>query len=166
MNRFVARRLAAAGFGTLLMDLLEEHESHDRHNVFDVDLQAARLAEVAAWLAREPRMRTLKLGYFGTGVALAAAAKTPAKVAAIISRGGRPDTALHWVSQVKAPPLFIDDEHGVEPDWVETAYRAITAEKELVCVPSEGHRYREPAARDALVAHTERWYRRYLTPSA
>lgn len=170
VNRFVARRLAAAGFGTLLMDLLEERESHDRHNVFDVDLQAARLAEVAAWLSREPCTRTLKLGYFGTGVgtgvALAAAAKAPANVAAIVSRGGRPDTALRCVPQVKAPTLFVDDEPGVEPDWVEATYRAATAEKELVCVASEGHRYREPAARDALVAHAERWYRRYLTPSA
>jgi putative phosphoribosyl transferase len=167
VNRFVARRLAADGFGTLLMDLLAERESHDRHNVFDIDLQAARLAEVAAWLEREPRTRTLKLGYFGTGVgtgvALAAAAKRPANVAAIVSRAGRPDPALRWVPRVRAPTLFIADEPGVGPDWVEAAFRAATAEKELVRVPSEGHCYREPAAREALAGHAERWFLRYFT---
>jgi len=166
VNHFVARRLAHAGFGTLLMDLLEERESHDRHNVFDVAMQAERLVEVAAWLAREPRTRALKLGYFGTGVgtgvALMAAAKAPAAVAAIVSRGGRPDTACHRVAEVKAPTLFIQDERGVEPDWVEAAYRAATAEKELVYVPSEGHQYREHHALEALAQHAERWFARYL----
>lgn len=165
VNRFVARRLARAGFATLLMDLLQEHESHDRHNVFDIELQARRLSEVAAWLAREPRTQPLRLGYFGTGVgtgvALMAAAKAPEGVAAIVSRGGRPDTALHCIPQVKAPTLFIQEEDG--PGWVEAAYRAASAEKELVRVPSEGHRYREPAALEALAGHAERWFARYLT---
>jgi dienelactone hydrolase len=165
VNRFVARCLAHAGFGTLLMDLLEERESHDRHNVFDVDMQAARLVEVAQWLAREPRTRALGLGYFGTGVgtgvALMAAAKAPEGVAAIVSRGGRPDTALHCIPLVKAPTLFIQEEDGL--GWVEAAYRAATAEKELVYVPSAAHRYREPGALEALARHAERWFSRYLT---
>jgi dienelactone hydrolase len=167
VNRFVARRLAASGFATLLMDLLEEPQSHDRHNVFDVALQAGRLVEVAAWVAREPRTQKLALGYFGTGigtgVALMAAAEAPAGVAAIVLRSGRPDTALDYVPQVKAPILFIRDEGGVERDWVEAAYRAATTEKELVCVPSEGHCYREPAAREALAQHAERWFSRHLS---
>jgi putative phosphoribosyl transferase len=165
VNRFVARRLARAGFATLLMDLLQEHESHDRHNVFDIEMQARRLAEVAAWLVREPRTQPLRLGYFGTGVgtgvALMAAAKAPEGVAAIVSRGGRPDTALHCIPQVKAPTLFIREEDGL--GWVEAAYRAASAEKELVCVPSEGHRYREPDALEAVAQHAERWFARYLT---
>lgn len=164
VNRFVARRLAHAGFGSLLVDLLEERESHDRHNVFDIEMQAKRLAEVADWLAHEPRTRPLKLGYFGTGigtgVALMTAAKAPEGVAAIVSRGGRPDTALHCIPQVKAPTLFIQEEDGL--GWVEAAYRATTAEKELVYVPSEGHQYREPEALEALAQHAERWFSRYL----
>jgi dipeptidyl aminopeptidase/acylaminoacyl peptidase len=50
----------------------------------------------------------------------------------------------------------------VQPDWVEAAYRAATAEKELVHVPSEGHRYREHDALEALAQHAERWFARYL----
>jgi len=30
-------------------------------------------------------------------------------------------------------------------------------------VPSEGHRYREPDALEALARHAERWFARYLT---
>src|SRR5512147_2986511 len=51
-NRFVARELQNAGMATLLMDLLDENEAHDRHNVFDIDLQASRLVETAHWLGK------------------------------------------------------------------------------------------------------------------
>src|SRR5690349_8332389 len=38
-NDTVARRLENVGFATLLVDLLEEAETRDRHNVFDVEMQ-------------------------------------------------------------------------------------------------------------------------------
>ena len=97
-NRFVARELQKAGLATLLMDLLEEDEAQDRDKVFDIELLASRLLSAAHWLGNDPATRSLRIGYFGasTGAAaaLVAAAREPAKVSALVSRGGRPDMAL------------------------------------------------------------------------
>lgn len=168
LNQFVARSLERAGFATLLIDLLEGYETHERHNVFDVELQAERLVEAAEWLAAAPRTRSLRLGYFGTGVgtgvALIAAAKAPARVAAIVSRGGRPDTALHYLPRVKAPTLFISHDRDALPNWIEVAHRASTAEKELVVVPGARQLFEEPGAIEAVAQHARRWFSRYLAP--
>ncbi|HYX63646.1 MAG TPA: hypothetical protein VE935_05445 [Burkholderiales bacterium] len=165
-NELVARRLERAGIGTLLVDLLEDYEARERHNVFDVDMQAQRLVEVVRWLRDEPRCAALPVGYFGagvgTGVALIAAARSPELVSAIVSRGGRPDTAGEWLHRVKAPVLFIADERGVAPDWVDAAHRACAAQKELVFVASPSHLYREPEAIEAVAQHAERWFARHL----
>lgn len=166
-NEFVAHRLQRHGFGTLLVDLLEDYETQERHNVFDVDMQAQRLVEVVRWLrAAEPHCETMPLGYFGggvgAGVALIAAARAPELVQAIVSRGGRPDTAVEWLPRVKAPTLFIADEAGVLPDWVAAACQACTAEKEMVSVESPSHLYKEPEAIEAVAQHAERWFARHL----
>ena len=97
-NRFVAERLRASGMGTLLMDLLTESEERIDQRTsqlrFNIRLLAKRLAGATAWALREPDLRELNIGYFGasTGAAaaLAAAAQLPGKVAAVVSRGGRP----------------------------------------------------------------------------
>jgi putative phosphoribosyl transferase len=166
-NEFVAHRLQRHGLGTLLVDLLEDYETQERHNVFDVGMQAQRLVEVVRWLrAVEPHCEKLPVGYFGTGVgtgaALIAAARAPELVSAVVSRGGRPDTAVDWLPRVRAPTLFIDDEAGVVPDWVDAAFCACTAEKELVRVESPSHSYTEPEAIEAVAQHAERWFARHL----
>src|SRR5439155_21869509 len=109
-NRAVARDLSEAGFGTLLLDLLtedeEEEERYTRHLRFDVALLARRLAGV-----RESLRLDLPVGYFGasTGAAAAliAAAMRPRGVAAVVSRGGRPDLAGPALADVGAPTLLI-----------------------------------------------------------
>jgi putative phosphoribosyl transferase len=166
-NEFVARRLERRGLGTLLVDLLEDCEMRERHNVFDVDMQAQRLVEAVRWVrAVEPHGEAMPLGYFGagvgTGVALIAAARAPELVSAVVSRGGRPDTAGDWLPRVSAPTLFIADETGVARDWVAASFEACTAQKELVFVPSASHLYKEPEALDAVAQHAERWFGRFV----
>lgn len=110
-NQFVARSLQEAGLGTLLLDLLEEVEADDREKVFDIGLLAERLQSAADWLRSEPGTRHFRLGYFGasTGAAaaLVAAARRPENIAAVVSRGGRPDLAGDALPSVKAPTLLI-----------------------------------------------------------
>ncbi|HYL25639.1 MAG TPA: alpha/beta fold hydrolase [Burkholderiales bacterium] len=165
-NDFIARRLESAGFATLLVDLLEEPETRDRHNVFDVEMQAERLVEVIHWLGRERRTRALPVGLFGmgigAGIVLRAAARAPQRVRAIVCRGGRPDTALPCLWQVRAPTLFIDDNADAVPDWCATAYRAMRAPASIVRVASRSHLYREPDALNAVGQHAERWFSRHL----
>jgi pimeloyl-ACP methyl ester carboxylesterase len=161
-NQFVAKRLRRAGFDTLLLDLLEPYEAIDCHNVFDIDLQAARL-EAALERLRHKRPLHAPLGYFatgvGAGVALLAAAKHPEDVAAIVSRSGRPDTALFWLPRVQAPTLLIVDEPD---DCNRRALEQLTVEKELAVVPSASHFFREPEALDAVAQHALRWFSRYF----
>src|SRR5262245_47350501 len=124
-NRFVARQLVAAGLGTLLIDLLTEAEEraemYTRHMRFDIPLLAGRLVGATDWLAADPRAAELSVGYFGAstggGAALVAAAQRPERVAAIVSRGGRPDLAGDALRQVAAPTLLIvggDDEPVIQ----------------------------------------------------
>jgi len=110
-NRYVARVLTEAGLGTLLFDLLTPGEELDRANVFDIGLLARRLTEVTGWLRCQPRAAGAVIGYFGasTGAAAAlwAAAEPGAGVAAVVSRGGRPDLARPRLAAVPAPTLLI-----------------------------------------------------------
>ena len=96
-NRLVAEVLQRAGIGTLLFDLLTEPEARDRSNVFDIGLLAERLDQARRWLEADMRPDHPVLGYFGASTGAAAAlvaeANNPGSVAAIVSRGGRPDLA-------------------------------------------------------------------------
>ena len=170
-NRYVANQLLQSGLATLLMDLLEEDEARDRDKVFDIELLASRLLGACAWLSNNATTRTLRIGYFGasTGAAaaLAAAAKQPEKVAALVSRGGRPDLALPWLAAVKAPTLLIVGELDLPVlGWNEDAYRRLTADKELVIVPGATHLFAEPGALEAVARHACRWFARHLAPQA
>jgi len=100
-NQYVAEFLQDADLGTLLMDLLtaeeEEIDIKTAHLRFDIDLLAERLVDATEWLTQDPETHALPVGYFGAstgaGAALVAAARAPDAVAAIVSRGGRPDLA-------------------------------------------------------------------------
>ena len=110
-NRYVAEVLNDAGLATLLFDLLTPAEEQDRANVFDIDLLAERLIGATRWLAGRDETRALPVGYFGAstggGAAVAAAADPRVTVAAVVSRGGRPDLAGPALSRVFAPTLLI-----------------------------------------------------------
>jgi putative phosphoribosyl transferase len=109
-NRYVASVPHEADLGTLLFDLLTLDEELDRGNVFDIGLLARRLAAATRWLRSEPAA-CLPVGYFGasTGaaVALLAVAGPGADIAAVVSRGGRPDLADPALGSVRAPTLLI-----------------------------------------------------------
>lgn len=167
-NRFVAASLVRAGFGALLVELLEDCEVHERHHAFDVELQAERLVAVKDWLRAQTATRSLGIGYFGTGVgtgvALMAAAKAPRGVGAVVARGGRPDTALHWLPLVEAPTLFIAAASGTDARWVQAAYRVCSASKELVRIGEAGELFGERGATQAVAQHACRWFARHLGP--
>jgi putative phosphoribosyl transferase len=170
-NQFVARVLQEGGLATLLMDLLEEDEADDRKKVFDIELLAARLQSAADWLASDPETRTLRIGYFGasTGAAaaLVAAARQPAAIGAVVSRGGRPDLAGPYLPQVKAPTLLIV---GGNDDVViglnEEAAAMLRCPKHLVIVPGATHLFPEPGALQEVARLARRWFEQHLRRTA
>src|SRR5262249_55913299 len=170
-NQFVARVLQESGLATLLIDLLNEEEAADREKVFDIELLAERLQRAADWLGQEPDTGALRLGYFGAstgaGAALVAAARQPAAVGAVVSRGGRPDLASAYLFAVRAPTLLIvggDDEVVVGPN--EQALRLLHCQKALVVIPKATHLFPEPGALEEVARLAKEWFARYLTPAS
>ncbi len=166
-NLEVAELLQHAGLATLLFDLLTVEEASDRMNVFDIDLLAERLVDVTRWLGQEPAMGDLPIGYFGasTGAAaaLAAAARQGAGVAAVVSRGGRPDLAGPVLADVTAPTLLIvggDDEAVLELN--RRAQTALRCQSRLAVVPGATHLFEEPGTLAAAGRAARDWFLEHL----
>ena len=162
-NRYVARVLNEAGLGTLLFDLLTPDEELDRANVFDIELLARRLTQVTGWLRAQPHAAQAAIGYFGasTGAAAAlwAAAGPGADIAAVVSRGGRPDLARPRLGAVTAATLLIvggNDE--VVLDLNRRAQALLRCENHLAVVPGATHLFEEPGALDAAAALARDWF--------
>lgn len=168
-NNFVAKILQDAGIATLLADLLEDSEARDRRKVFDIDLLTERLLANARWLRQQPGTRWLSMGYFGasTGAAAAlqAAAQEPQKIAAVVSRGGRPDLAMEYLTRVAAPTLLIvgGEDIPVIP-LNEAAYAQLSCPKKLIIVPGATHLFEEPGALDKVSQLAKDWFINYLNP--
>ena len=166
-NTYVAEALQEAGLATLLFDLLSEAEAADRARVFDIPLLAERLAAAAEWTAAQPETAALPIGYFGasTGAAaaLVAAARGGRDIAAVVSRGGRPDLADTDLAHVKAPTLLIvggaDD---VVLELNRMALAKLTCEKQLAVVPGATHLFEEPGTLDEVIELARNWFAGHL----
>jgi putative phosphoribosyl transferase len=169
-NRRVARILTEAGLGTLLFDLLTPAEELHRANVFDIALLGGRLSEVTAWLRGQPPAADMAIGYFGasTGAAAAlwAAAERGANIAAVVSRGGRPDLAGPRLAAVTAPTLLIVG--GLDTAVLELNRRAeadLRCDHDLAIVPGATHLFEEPGTLDAAAELARDWFVGHMVPS-
>jgi putative phosphoribosyl transferase len=167
-NTFVARELHKARLGTLLFDLLSGDEDRDYDRRFDIDLLAKRLLAATEWLDTEDATCDLKLGYFGasTGAAgaLQAAAQLDERVAAVVSRGGRPDLAgAAALAAVTAPTLLIvgGADHTVL-DLNERAFALMKCRKELLVVDRATHLFEEPGTLEQVAEAAANWFGRHL----
>jgi predicted phosphoribosyltransferase/pimeloyl-ACP methyl ester carboxylesterase len=170
-NVAVAETLNAHGFATLLFDLLTPAEAQDRGNVFDMPLLAERVVAAARQVRGEPDVADLPLGLFGAstgaGAALLAAAALRDRVAAVVSRGGRPDLAGARLAEVRAPTLLIVGENDRQVlELNRQALAALTCEKLLRIVPEASHLFEEPGALETVTEMASAWFRRHLKPAA
>ena len=166
-NIHVGEALGQAGFATLLFDLLTPPEEADRANVFDIPLLASRLIAAAEWTASAEQTRGLPIGLFGasTGAAaaLVAAARLGDKIAAVVSRGGRPDLAAAALEQVRTPTLLLVGGNDAEVIRLnKTAFARLAGPKELTIIPGATHLFPEPGALDAVVDAARDWFECYL----
>jgi dienelactone hydrolase len=170
-NRFVARQLAEGGLSTLLFDLLtpEEEEEDNRSGAlrFDIPMLADRLGLATEYVRAHSDTRRLTIGYFGasTGAAAAliAAAARPEVVAAVVSRGGRPDLAEEALDRVTSPTLLIVG--GADQpvlDLNARAYARLRCEKRIEVIPGATHLFEEPGALEEVARVARQWFRRYL----
>lgn len=167
-NRQVATALNQRGFATLLFDLLTTYEDRDTANRFDIPLLARRLEAALDWVRLEASRREIPIGLFGasTGAAAAiiAAATRPNEVAAVVSRGGRPDLAgAQALSQVRTHTLLIVG--GADWQVLQLNRAAKTAMREwaeLAIVPGATHLFEEPGTLEQAAALAADWFARWL----
>lgn len=168
-NQAVAQALVASGLASLLMDLLTQGEEAERANVFDMPLLGERLVQAIDWASNQPALAHLPIGLFGAstgaGAALRAAAARPARVRAVVSRGGRPDLAGAALPDVQAPTLLVvggRDEAVIALN--RHAAQQMSAHVELAIVPGATHLFEEPGALQAVTDLAIAWFHDHLGP--
>lgn len=174
-NRYVANVLNEAGLATLLFDLLTDaEESIDQRTGelrFDIDLLSERMNATIDWLADQDAVADLPIGLFGssTGAAAAlnAAANRPQRVAAVVSRGGRPDLALEALPRVKAPTLLIvGGNDTVVIEMNQQAADKLEAPHKLHIVPGATHLFEEPGKLEQVARLACDWFIRHFSDHA
>ena len=174
-NQHVAAVLQQAGLATLLVDLLtvdeERLDARSAHYRFDTTLLATRVTAIVEWLRAGERLSRLPVGLFGASTGAAAALVTaawrPREIAAVVSRGGRPDLAGSWLPLVQAPTRLVVgslDEHVIELNRV--AMAQLSGEFDLQIVPGATHLFEEPGTLDDVAHLAREWFRRHLQPPA
>lgn len=168
-NRSVAAVLNRAGFATLLFDLLTTAEEADRANVFDVELLGRRLHAATTWLRRRAEAAGLPIGYFGASTGAAAAlwaaaeAGTDTPLAAVVSRGGRPDLAGPRLPEVTSPTLLVVGSLDTQVLALNRrAAQAMRCETSIAVIPGATHLFEEPGTLDLAAGAARDWFERHL----
>lgn len=171
-NNYIAGELRKAELGTLLMDLLTPDEDRDYQRRFDIALLTQRLNAALDWLRQYRSTASLPVGLFGASTGAAAALQVAAArgddIAAVVSRGGRPDLAGKQVlAKIRAPTLLIvgglDD---VVIGLNQHAYNMLNCEKQFEIVPGATHLFEEPGTLNMVAEFAAEWFVRYTgTPS-
>jgi dienelactone hydrolase len=156
----VARSFGAAGFATMLFDLLTRDEE-----AFDLAMLADRLVDAVAWVERQDALARLPIGLFAASMGSAAAliAATRVRIGAVVSRSGRPDLAVEALPHVHSPTLLVVG--GADVEVLELNRRALqrmTGPAAMHIVANAGHLFEEPGALRAVTTAATAWYRKHL----
>ena len=170
-NRLVASAMQRAGFATLLFDLLTPEEAAEDQSTarlrFDVPLLSSRLLAATRWAAMESRTCQMSVGYFGasTGAAAAleAAAENPGAVAAVVSRGGRPDLVhAGTLARVHVPVLLIVGSQDEEVLAYNRSVLGHLPSAQRAVVRGAMHLFEEPGALEEVARLATGWFRGHL----
>lgn len=171
-NRQVAQKLQQAGIATLLFDLLtaqeEEVDLHTREHRFNIALLTSRMQDATSWAMSQPDLQHAAIGYFGastgSAAAIIAAARLGDRIAAVVSRGGRPDLAGPVaLAAVSAPTLLIvggDDHEVIKLN--EQAFAHLQCDKRLVIVPGATHLFEERGTLEQVAELAAAWFTAHL----
>jgi putative phosphoribosyl transferase len=167
-NNYVAGELRNARLGTLLMDLLTPYEDRDYRRRFDIRLLTQRLNAAVRWIQQYASTASLPIGLFGASTGAAAALQVAAErgdaIAAVVSRGGRPDLAgTEALAKVRVPTLLIVG--GLDDDVItlnRSAYDVLNCDKRLEIVPGATHLFEEPGTLEMVAKLAADWLVRCL----
>lgn len=167
-NRRVADAMNAVQIGTLVMDLMAPDEAAADARTgrlrFDMPFLANRLEAVINWVVRQPFAKNCPIGLFGASTGAAAALIVAGRrddIAAVVSRGGRPDLASDALDAITAPVLLIvggNDQPVL--DWNREALKRMSAPAGLDIIPNAGHLFEEGDALATVARHAADWFLR------
>lgn len=175
-NVLVAKSLHHVGLATLLVDLLtpaeERVDQFTAQHRFDIGLLTERLMAATTWVQGNCSQYGFQLGYFGASTGAAAALKAAARcedIAAVVSRGGRPDLGGADLAKVKAATLLIVgglDHPVIELNRAALSQLQCAARKELTIVRGATHLFEERGALAEVARLASQWFVRYLGAAA
>lgn len=169
-NRFVARYFAKCALATVLFDLSTDDEAHEGSEP-TVAEAVRRLQAVTAWLPSATGTQG-PVGWYGASsgaaVVLAAAAHQGGDghppVAAVVSRGGRPDLVADRLAAVVVPTLLIVGERDqVVLDLNRDAARRLQVEHRIEVVSGAGHLFEEPGTLAAAAVLAVEWFLSHMS---
>jgi putative phosphoribosyl transferase len=166
-NQYVSKILNDAGIATLLVDLMTEKEDSNIKNRFDIDFLAQRLKKVITWISKESATRPLSKGIFGASTGAACALQIASilqdDIKAVVSRGGRPDMALDYLSSVRCPTMFIVGEYDHEVTKLnEMAYQNLACSKKFIIIKGATHLFEEKGCLEQVANHAKEWFLKHL----
>jgi pimeloyl-ACP methyl ester carboxylesterase len=172
-TRYIADVLGRRGLATLLIDLLTTKEQVvDRETVryrFDIPLLADRVIRLMEWVRQCPDVANLPIGLFGSGTggsaALYVAAERPLEVAAVVSRGGRPDLVGPPLTDVTAPTLLLVGSRDIVVARINReAVAWMPGVVSLGVIPDATHLFAEPGALEDVATRSADWFVQHLRP--
>ena len=155
----------------MLVDLLTPNEDKNTSTRFNIPLLTQRLNAAFDWLQQNESTAGYPLGLFGASTGAAAALQVAAMhntdIAAVVSRGGRPDLAGdHALGKVRAPTLLIVGSRDFTViELNRKAYATMNCVKRLETVPHATHLFEEPGKLEAVSVLASEWFSRYLVTS-
>ncbi|HKW12361.1 MAG TPA: dienelactone hydrolase family protein [Gemmatimonadaceae bacterium] len=165
-NTFIARRLADAGFGTLVVDLLTPNEAAEDAESsalrFHQSLLATRLIKVTQWVRARLVFRGLEIGYFASGLCAGAAlasASVSANIRSVVCRGARVDLVVPRLRGVRASVLLlVGDRDSAHINASRGAFWLLPETARLEVLPNAGHLLDEPATLERVARSAAEWF--------
>jgi putative phosphoribosyl transferase len=169
-NAYVSRHLCAAGFATLVVDLLTPDEAVEDAETsalrFHQSLLASRLMKVTQWVRAGVVFSGLEVGLFASGLCAGAAlatASVTSSVRAVVCRGARVDVVVPQLHRVRAEVLLLVGERDTAHlSASRGAYWLLPESAQLEVLPNAGHLLDEPEALEEVAHQAERWFSRTL----
>ena len=161
---YVASVLFNARLGVLWLDMQTREEAASREERADVTELARRLSAACDWLRKEPSTCDLPIGLFGASTGAAAAMQLASVagdlISALVTRGGRPDSARYGtLGKISAPTLMIVGglDLGVL-DLNRAAYGALRCKKRFEIVPGATHLFEEAGCLEVVARLARSWF--------